>query len=83
VDPVFEREVVEREQFVEIVGDLGGRLRPFAAQLVLEGPSSNACVLFVLGVTDLRQELLRERLDRSRQRSEDVRRLVDLMRTSS
>jgi len=40
-------------------------------------------VLFVLGVTDLRQELLRERLDRSRQRSEDVRRLVDLMRTSS
>jgi hypothetical protein len=77
VDPVLEREVVEREQLVEVVGDLGGRLRPFAAQLVAEGPSSDACVLFVLGVTDLRQELLRERLDRGRQHPKNVRSLVE------
>ena len=76
VDPVFEREVVERQQLVEVVGDLGGRLRPFAAQLVTEGLSSDPCVLFVLGVTDLRQELLRERLDRGRQHPKDVPRLV-------
>ena len=50
-----------------------GHLPPNSASKAFSG---DPCVLFVLGVADLGQELLRERLDRGRQHPKNVRRLV-------
>ena len=48
-------EVVEREQHVEVVGDLGDRLGPLGSVVGLEGLGGLECVILVLGVEDLRE----------------------------
>ena len=55
VDPVLGREVVEGEEHVEIVDDLGDRLGPFATELVRERVCCPSGVITVFGVADLGQ----------------------------
>ena len=76
MDPVLGGEVVEGEQHVEVVSDLGRGLRPLRPELVVEGLGGVSRMIAVLGVADLAQHLSRERLDRLRQRIKDVRRFV-------
>jgi hypothetical protein len=59
MDPVLGREVVEREQLAEIVGDLRDRLRELHPVAGLEGLHGVEGVAAVLGVPDLGQRLLR------------------------
>ncbi len=54
VDPVFGRVVVEREQDVEVVGDLRGGLGPLRCVEVLERLGGLEGVVAVLGAPDLR-----------------------------
>ena len=66
------RVVVERQQLVEIVGDLRdglGELRPVGA---LERPGGVEGVGLVFGVPDLGEGLLRPRVRGCRQRPENV-----------
>ena len=75
--------VVEREQLLEVVDNLGdslGELRPVG---VLEGRGRGAGVVLVLGVPDLGEGLLGPGVGRLRQRREDVRDLVELMPISA
>jgi hypothetical protein len=83
VDPVFGGVVVEREQLVEVVGELGcglGELRPVGG---LERPGGVQGVPAVFGVPDFSQGLLRSRVCGLRERAEDVCDLVKLMPTSA
>ena len=66
------RVVVEREQRVELLGDLRGRLGELRTELDLEGLRRNLRVLLVLGVVDLGERRLRRRVRRLRQRGEDI-----------
>jgi len=71
-------EVVEREQLLQVVDDLGrglGELRPVS---VLERLGRFAGVVLVLGGPDLGEGLLRPRVRRLRQRGKDIRDLVGL-----
>ena len=76
VHPVLGGIVVEREQLVQVTGDLRGGLGELGAVCGFEGVRGGAGVVFVLDVPDLRQGLLRSRVRRLRQRREHVRGLV-------
>jgi len=55
MDPMLGREVVERQQRLDVVDDLGDRLGPLGAELVSEGVHGPQGVVAVFGVADLRQ----------------------------
>src|SRR6478672_8295219 len=76
MDPVLGREVVERQQYVQVVADLRGGFGPFGAELDRERLRRHRGVGLVLSLIDLRQSTLRGRVDRLRQRGEDVADLV-------
>jgi len=77
MDPVLGRVVVEREELVEVVGDLGDGLGELCAVGEFERGDRATGVVAVLGVPDLRQGLLRAGVRGLRQRSEDVADLVE------
>src|SRR5258708_39945091 len=83
VNPVLGGVVVEGQQHVEVVGDLGGRLGPLGAVVGGEHVGRGLGVVLVLGVPDLGQRLLRARLGGLGQRVEHVADLVILMPTSA
>jgi hypothetical protein len=60
------REVVEREQPVQVVADLVGGLGPLRSELDVEALGRSDGVVAVLSVADLGQHLLRCRLGRLR-----------------
>src|SRR6478672_13023427 len=64
--------VVEREQLLDVVGDLGGRLGKLGPVRGLERFHGVMSVAFVLGVPDLAEHLLRARMRRLRQRSKNI-----------
>jgi len=64
VHPVLGREVVEREQLVQVVGDLSDGLWELGAVGQLERGDGTSGVLAVLGVPDLGQSLLARRVGR-------------------
>jgi hypothetical protein len=72
VDPMLGGVVVEREQNVEVLGDLRRGLGPLGAVVGLERLGGPDGVVLVLGVVDLRQRRLRTRMRRLRQRGEHV-----------
>ena len=78
MDPVLGWEVVERQQHLEIVGDLRDRLAELRAVGGLERGHGVESVLLVLGVPDLGQRLLRPRMRRARKRTQNVADLVEL-----
>jgi hypothetical protein len=59
VDPVLGGEVVQREEHVEVVGDLGHRLGPLRSVEVLERLDRLQCVVAVRGVIDFGERTLR------------------------
>jgi hypothetical protein len=59
VHPMIGREVVEGQQLISVVGDLGGRLGESGAVGVLERLDRIQGVAFVFGVPDLGERLLR------------------------
>src|SRR3954452_14943138 len=69
--------VVEREQLLDVVGDLGDRLGKLGPVRGLERFHGVVSVAFVLGVPDLAEHLLRARMRRLRQRSKNLRYLVE------
>jgi hypothetical protein len=73
---VLGRVVVEREQLLQVTGDLRGRLRELRPIGGLERPGGSCGVLLILGAPDLGESLLRARMGRLRQRSQDVSRFV-------
>jgi hypothetical protein len=75
--PVLGGIVVEREQLVEVVGDLADGFAELRAVGQLEPGDRAAGVFTVLGVPDLRQGLLRAGVRGLGERSEDV---ADLMK---
>ncbi len=75
--PVFGGEVVEREQLVEVVGDLRDGLDELGAVGQLERRHGTAGVVAVLSVPDLGQGLLRARGGGLRQRRQHVTDLVE------
>ena len=77
------RVVEERQEDVEVVGDLGRRFRPFDAELGRERFRRGGGVGLVFGVVDLGQRLLRGRMDRLRQSRKNISELVELMPTSA
>src|SRR6266536_3405072 len=77
MDPVLGGEVVEREQLVEIVGDLGDGLAELVAVGQLERGHGAAGVLAVLGVPDFGEGLLRPGVGGLGQRGEHVADLVE------
>jgi hypothetical protein len=83
VDPVLGGVVVEAEEHVEVVGDLGGCLGPLDAVVGGEPLRRGSGVGLVFGVPDLGQRGLRARLGRLGKRVEDVGDLVPLMPTSA
>jgi hypothetical protein len=83
VDPVLGGEVVEREQLVEIVGDLRNGLTELRPVRRLERGHRIQGVAAVLGVPDLRERLLRPRMRGLRERPKNVGDLVHLMPMSA
>jgi len=83
VDPVLGGVVIERQEHVEVVGDLRDRLGPLRGVVGLERRGRLLRVLTVLGVPDLRKRGLRARLSGLGQGVEDVGDLVELMPTSA
>ena len=77
MDPMLGREVIEREQNLGVIDDLGDGPGPFRAERIGEGLDRGLGVGPVLGVADLREGLLRGGVRGLRQRGEDIRRLVD------
>ena len=65
--------VVERQQLVQVAGDLRGRLGELGPVGRVECPGGLPGVVFVLGAPDLGQGLLRARVRRLGQRAQDVR----------
>ena len=82
VDPVLDGVVVEREQLVQVLGDLRGGLRELGAVADLEGLDRGEGVVLVLGAPDLGQGLLRARVRGLRQRSGTLAILWNLQRDS-
>jgi hypothetical protein len=80
---VLRRIVVEREQLVEIVGDLRDGLAELSTVGQLERRDGAAGVVAVFGVPDLGQGLLRAGVGGLGQRGEYVADLVDVMPTSA
>jgi hypothetical protein len=83
MDPVLDGVVVEREQHIDIVGDLRdrlGELRPIGGSK--RGHRLHG-VLAILGVPDLGQGLLRPRMGGFRQRGKDIGDFVEFMPTSA
>jgi hypothetical protein len=76
MDPVLGGEVVERQEHVEVVGDLGDRLGPLGAVVGLERLGGLDGVVAVRGVVDLRECLLRCWVRGLGQRGQDVADLV-------
>ena len=66
------RVVVEREQHVDMLGDLGDRLGPLGAVEVLERLHGLERVVLVLGVVDLRKRGLGARLGGLGQRGKNI-----------
>ena len=62
--PMFSRKVVEREQLLDVVGDLGDRLGKLRAIGRLERLHRIQGMPLVLGVPDLRKRLLGPRMRR-------------------
>ena len=83
MDPVLGGVVVEREEHVDVVGDLHRGFGPLGPVITLERLHRRQSVLFVLGLPNLRQRGLRARLDRFGQAIEGVRYFVKLMPTSA
>ena len=83
MDPVFGRKVVEREEHVDVVGDLRSRFGPLGPVGGFERLHTLQCVVFVLGLPNLRERGLRTRLSRCGQAVENIRRFVKLMPTSA
>jgi hypothetical protein len=83
VDPVLGRVVIERQELLGVVGDLGDGLAELRAIGVGEGPDRLLGMGFILRPPDLGQVLLRARVRRFGQRREDVAGLVELMPTSA
>ena len=81
--PVLGRVVVEREQLLQVTGDLRGCLRELRPVGSLERPGGGQGVRLILGAPDLGQGLLRARMRGLRQRSQDVCRFVKLMPISA
>jgi hypothetical protein len=77
VNPVLRGEVVERQQFVDVVGDLPGRLGSFRTVGLLERGDGLEGVLAVLGVVDVLEYLAGAGLGRRRQSIEDIGRFVN------
>ena len=69
--------VVERQQLLEVVGDLRDRLGELGAVGGFERSDSSEGVRLVFGVPDLGEGLLRAGMRRLRQRREDVAGLVE------
>jgi hypothetical protein len=57
MDPVLGEKIVERQQLVDVIGDLPGRLGPLRAVGLLECGRRHERVLTVLSVADLLQGL--------------------------
>jgi hypothetical protein len=72
VHPVLGRAIIERQQLVLILGDLGGGLRELRPVSGGERLHRSPGVILVLGIPDLRQRLLRARVRGPRQRAENV-----------
>ena len=83
MDPVLGRVVIEREEHINVVGDLRRRFGPLGPIGDLERLHTLECVVFVLGLPDLGQRGPRARLGRFGQAVENVRRFVKLMPTSA
>ena len=81
--PVLGGVIVEREQLVQIIGDLRGGLRELRAVGGVERLGRLPGVRLVLGAPDRGQGLLRAGVGGLGQRGQDVRRLVSLMPTSA
>jgi hypothetical protein len=77
VDPVLGGEVVDREQLLDVIGDLGDGLGELGPVGGLEGLHGGAGVVLVLGVPDLGQRLLRPGMGGLGQRTEHIRDLVE------
>jgi len=77
VDPVLGREVVDRQQLLDVVGDLRDRLRELRPVGGLERLHGVEGVPAVLGVPNLREGLLRPGMRRLRQRAKYVSDLVE------
>ncbi len=75
---MFGGEVVDREQDIDVVGDLRGGLAELRPVGGIEGGDGGQGVPLVLGVPDLREGLLRPGMRRGRQGGEDVADLVGL-----
>ena len=75
--------VVEAKEHLEVVRELVGGLRPLRPELDIEGLRGLLRAAAVLGLANLGEHALRERLDRLRQGIEDVGDLVHLMKRSS
>src|SRR2546430_10521092 len=78
--PVLGGEVVERQEFVEVVGDFGDGFAEFGAVGQFERRDGPAGVVAVLGVPDLGEGPFRTRVRRLRQRRQHV---ADLVETSN
>jgi hypothetical protein len=72
VDPVLGREVVEGEQLLDIIGDLGDRLAELGLVGGLEPGHGVEGVAAILGVPDLREGFLRAGMRGLRERAEHV-----------
>src|ERR671911_1090942 len=75
--PVLGGVVVEGEQSVPLINDLGHRLGPLLPKLIGEGLDGRLSVLFVLGTADLMNRCLSPRVDALGHGVEDVGGLMD------
>jgi len=80
--PVLGGVVVEREQLVQVVGDLGDGLGPFGAVVGFERLGSCAGVVVIGGVVDFCECLVRTWTGRLRQGGKDIGELVPLPSTT-
>ena len=83
MDPVLGRVVVEGEQLVQVVGDLGDGFGELGAVGQFERGDGASGVVAVICVPDLGQGALGRRVSRLRQRRQNVGNLVDVMPNSA